>query len=85
MLQALGARGITRVLVEGGGRVTGALLGDGLVNRLVWFRAGSIIGGDGTPVAAAFGVDRLSTAPRFRRLSVEPCGEDGLETYAIIR
>ena len=85
MLKALGARGITRLLVEGGGRVTGALLGAGLVDRLVWFRAGSIIGGDGIPVAAAFGVDRLAAAPRFHRLTVEPCGEDGLEIYAAIR
>ncbi|HEX9465496.1 MAG TPA: bifunctional diaminohydroxyphosphoribosylaminopyrimidine deaminase/5-amino-6-(5-phosphoribosylamino)uracil reductase RibD [Alphaproteobacteria bacterium] len=82
MLQALAARGITRVLVEGGGRVAGALLGDGLVDRLVWFRAGSIIGGDGTAVAAAFGVDRLAAAPRFKRLSVEPCGDDLMEIYA---
>lgn len=85
VLQALAARGITRVLVEGGGRVTGALLGDGLVDRVVWFRAGSMIGGDGTPVATAFGVDRLSAAPRFRRLAAEPCGADLMEIYAAER
>jgi diaminohydroxyphosphoribosylaminopyrimidine deaminase / 5-amino-6-(5-phosphoribosylamino)uracil reductase len=81
MLQALGARGITRVLVEGGGRVTGALLGEGLVDRLVWFRSGMVMGGDGVPVAAAFGVDKLAAAPRFRRVSSEPCGADSVETY----
>jgi diaminohydroxyphosphoribosylaminopyrimidine deaminase/5-amino-6-(5-phosphoribosylamino)uracil reductase len=82
MLRALAARGITRVLVEGGSRVSGALLGDGLVDRIVWFRAASVIGGDGTPVAQAFGVDRLADAPRFRRVTVEPCGDDLVETYA---
>jgi diaminohydroxyphosphoribosylaminopyrimidine deaminase/5-amino-6-(5-phosphoribosylamino)uracil reductase len=81
MLRSLAARGITRVLVEGGSRVSGALLGDGLVDRIVWFRAPILIGGDGTPVAQAFGVDRLADAPRFRRVAVEPCGEDMIETY----
>ena len=85
MLRALAARGITRVLVEGGGRLTGALLGEGLVDRIIWFRAGSVIGGDGTPVAAAFGVDQLAQAPRFARLAVETCGDDVVETYAAAR
>lgn len=85
MMRALAGRGITRVLVEGGGRLTGALLGEGLIDRIVWFRAGSIIGGDGTPVAAAFGIDRLDAAPRFRRVAVESCGADIVETYAADR
>lgn len=85
ILRALAARGITRALVEGGGRLTGALLGDGLIDRIVWFRAGTIMGGDGTPVAAAFGVDLLAAAPRFKRLAVDACGADVVETYAAER
>ena len=81
LMRALGARGVTRVLVEGGGRVTGALLAADLVDRIVWFRAPLMIGGDGVPVAAAFGVDRLAEARRFVRRAVEPCGEDIVETY----
>jgi diaminohydroxyphosphoribosylaminopyrimidine deaminase/5-amino-6-(5-phosphoribosylamino)uracil reductase len=82
MMCAFAARGLTRVLVEGGGRLTGALLGAGLIDRIVWFRATSIMGGDGTPVAQAFGVDQVAQAPRFTRLGVETCGEDIVETYA---
>jgi diaminohydroxyphosphoribosylaminopyrimidine deaminase/5-amino-6-(5-phosphoribosylamino)uracil reductase len=81
-LQALGQRGLTRVLVEGGGHLLAALLRAQLVDRLVWFRAGMIIGGDGVPVAVAFGVDKLDEAPRFVRQSVEPCGDDVVETWA---
>ena len=83
LMHTLGERGLTRVLVEGGGRVTGALLAEGLIDRVVWFRAGAIMGGDGVPVAAAFGVDRLAQVPRFVRQAVEPCGEDIVETFAI--
>jgi diaminohydroxyphosphoribosylaminopyrimidine deaminase / 5-amino-6-(5-phosphoribosylamino)uracil reductase len=81
-LQALGRRGLTRVLVEGGGHLFAALLRAQLVDRLVWFRAGMMLGGDGVPVAVAFGVDRLEDAPRFVRQSVEPCGDDVVETWA---
>jgi diaminohydroxyphosphoribosylaminopyrimidine deaminase / 5-amino-6-(5-phosphoribosylamino)uracil reductase len=82
MMEALGKHGITRVLVEGGSRVSGALLAAGLIDRIVWFRASMLIGGDGAPVAAPFGVDRLSQAPRLVRVAAEPCGDDLMEIYA---
>ncbi len=78
---ALAARGLTRVLVEGGGHVIAGLLRAGLVDRLEWFRAGIVIGGDGVPAAAAFGVDRLDQAPAFERVAVRRVGDDTLETY----
>lgn len=80
-LQALGEVGVTRLLVEGGGQVAAALLRDGLADRLVWFRAAKVIGGDGTPAVAGFGLAQLADAPAFERLSVEPAGQDLVETY----
>ncbi len=80
--RALGERGLTRVLVEGGGRLTAGLLRAGLVDRLVWFRAPRLIGGDGLPAAEAFGVDRLDEAPAFQRIAVVEVGDDVMETYA---
>ncbi len=80
-MRILGERGLTRVLVEGGGHLTAALSRADLIDRIVWFRAGLLIGGDGVPVAVPFGVDRLDQAPRFRRSSVDPCGDDVVETW----
>ncbi len=82
-LVALGERGLTRVLVEGGSHLAASLFRAGRVDRLTWFRAPLMMGGDGIPGAAAFGVDRLADAPSFHRLSVEPVGDDVLETYAV--
>lgn len=82
VLAALGQRGLTRVLVEGGGHLSGALLRARLVDRLVWLRAGMVIGGDGTPVSAPFGIDRLQDAPRFVRREAAACGADVMETWA---
>jgi diaminohydroxyphosphoribosylaminopyrimidine deaminase/5-amino-6-(5-phosphoribosylamino)uracil reductase len=79
-LEALAARGVTRVLVEGGGRLAGALMRLRLVDRIAWFRAPSLIGDDGIAAVAPFGVDRIEDAPRFVRASLATLGPDLLET-----
>ena len=79
-LEALAARGLTRVLVEGGGRLAAALLRAGLVDRIEWFRAPGAIGGDGIPALAALGVDRARDMARFVRIASAPAGEDVLDT-----
>ena len=81
-LQALGARGLTRVLVEGGGHLAAGLLRAGLVDRIHAVRAGLAIGGDGLPVIRPFGVERLADAPRFVRRESAPCGDDVYEVWA---
>jgi diaminohydroxyphosphoribosylaminopyrimidine deaminase/5-amino-6-(5-phosphoribosylamino)uracil reductase len=80
-LQALGGAGLTRVLVEGGAAVAAALLRAGLVDRLAWFHAPAVMGGDGWPAAQAFGATVLAEMPRFRRVSVRALGEDMLSEF----
>lgn len=77
-LRMLAGRGLTRVLVEGGAKLAAALLRADLVDRIVWFHAPAVMGGDGWPAAAAFGAGRLAEMPRFVRTSVTPVGEDML-------
>ena len=81
-LAALGERGLTRVLVEGGSHLSAALLRAGLIDRVAWFRAPALIGDDGWPAIRGLGVERLDAMPAFRRLSVTELGDDVLETYA---
>ncbi|WP_372396950.1 bifunctional diaminohydroxyphosphoribosylaminopyrimidine deaminase/5-amino-6-(5-phosphoribosylamino)uracil reductase RibD [Azospirillum sp. HJ39] len=80
-LAALASRGLTRVLVEGGATLAGALFGAGLVDRLEWFRAASLIGGDGLPAVAGFGVEALAAMARFERTAVRAAGADLAEGY----
>ncbi|MBK1841390.1 bifunctional diaminohydroxyphosphoribosylaminopyrimidine deaminase/5-amino-6-(5-phosphoribosylamino)uracil reductase RibD [Azospirillum sp. YIM B02556] len=80
-MAALASRGITRVLVEGGAAIAGALLGAGLVDRLEWFRAASLIGGDGLPAVAGFGVAALAAMARFERIELRSAGADLAESY----
>jgi diaminohydroxyphosphoribosylaminopyrimidine deaminase/5-amino-6-(5-phosphoribosylamino)uracil reductase len=78
----LGERGLTRVLVESGGELAAALLRAGLVDRLYWFRAGAIIGGDGRAAVAALGLQGLDRMNRFHLREHIACGQDTLEIWA---
>ncbi len=78
-LHALAARGVTRVLAEGGGQVAASLLRAGMVDRLAWFRAGRVIGGDGRAAVGDLALDRLADAPDFAPVSLTRIGDDILE------
>jgi diaminohydroxyphosphoribosylaminopyrimidine deaminase/5-amino-6-(5-phosphoribosylamino)uracil reductase len=83
LLQRLGDKGLTRLLVEGGGRLAVALLRAELVDRLVWMRAPLIIGGDGIPAVGALALGDLTSAPRFTLLSSEVSDGDAIETFRL--
>ncbi len=80
---ALGERGITRLLVEGGAGLAAAFLRARLVDRLVWVHAPLVIGGDGVPAIAGLGLAALADAPAFERLSTETVGDDVLTTFRV--
>lgn len=82
-LLALGGRGLTRVLVEGGGRLAASLWRGGLVDRVVWMHAPLALGGDGVAAVAALGLDRLADAPRLELASIQTAGGDIVETYRL--
>ncbi|MGE4048260.1 MAG: bifunctional diaminohydroxyphosphoribosylaminopyrimidine deaminase/5-amino-6-(5-phosphoribosylamino)uracil reductase RibD [Acetobacteraceae bacterium] len=80
-MRALGKAGITRLLVEGGGQVAAALLRADLVDRIAWFHAPAVMGGDGWPGVQAFGVEKLDMMPRFIRKRVAILGDDMLSEF----
>jgi len=82
ILDALAARAITSVLIEGGGRVAASFIHAGAVDAIEWFRAPILLGGEGRPCVASLALAKLADAPKFRRLGVEPVGDDLWERYA---
>jgi diaminohydroxyphosphoribosylaminopyrimidine deaminase/5-amino-6-(5-phosphoribosylamino)uracil reductase len=81
LLRALGRRGVTRVLAEGGAGLAAALLRQGLVDRLVWFHAPAVMGGDGHPALEGLRLAALSAMPRFRRVAQRALGDDMLSEF----
>jgi diaminohydroxyphosphoribosylaminopyrimidine deaminase/5-amino-6-(5-phosphoribosylamino)uracil reductase len=84
-LRRLGERGLTRLLVEGGGQLAAALLRAELVDRLVWLHAPLLLGGDGVPAVDRLGLRGLAQAPGFGRLSTETVGADVMTTFSVRR
>jgi diaminohydroxyphosphoribosylaminopyrimidine deaminase/5-amino-6-(5-phosphoribosylamino)uracil reductase len=63
-------------MVEGGPTVHGALLRDGLVDRLVAYVAGAVLGPEGRPGFLAPTPATLAAAPRLRLQDVHALGDD---------
>ena len=78
---ALAQRGLTRVLAEGGGQVAASLIRAGFVDRIAWFHAPAVMGGDGWAGVQGFGIEKLAMMPRFTRHRVTPLGGDVLTEF----
>ena len=81
-LRALGQAGLTRFLIEGGGKLASAFLLENQVDALALYRGPSIIGGDGIPGIAGLGLERVADAMRFRLVDSRAIGPDRIESYA---
>lgn len=81
VLERLAALGIGSVLAEGGGRIAASLVEAGVVDRIEWFRAPLVLGGDGRPALADLSYDALADAPRFKRVALRELGPDVWESY----
>jgi len=73
--------GISTLMVEAGAGVATSFMRTELVDRIEWFRAPFLIGGDGMPVVSALGVDRLEQVQKFSCTNVRKVGSDIWETY----
>lgn len=80
-LKALAKSGATRVLAEAGGGVAKALMAQRLVDEIVVFRAGKVLGGDARDGIGVFGFDSLDQAPHFTRVESLALGEDFMEVW----
>jgi diaminohydroxyphosphoribosylaminopyrimidine deaminase/5-amino-6-(5-phosphoribosylamino)uracil reductase len=81
VLERLSGLGFGGVLVEGGGRIAASLIDLGVVDRIEWFRAPILLGGEGRPALAELSYDVLADAPRFKRVALRELGPDVWESY----
>lgn len=75
-LEELGRRGITSLLLEGGARLAGAFLDAGEIDELRLFIAPVLLGGEGRPLYAGNGPERVADAVRPLAMDFEPSGAD---------
>ena len=77
-LAALRAAGIGSLLVEGGGRLAGALIGNGLCDRFYWIQSPVWLGDRGVPAVAGLPSEPIARAERWRTVERRVLGQDTL-------
>ncbi len=77
ILKKLGETHIARVLVEGGGRLNGKLLRSGEVDKVLFYMAPMLLGGDDAKgLFSGIGIQALADAIRIDSLQVRRVGPD---------
>lgn len=77
-LAALSLEGVDSLLVEGGGRLAGALLEAGLVDRYYWIQSPVWLGDQGIPAISGFPGTTLVEAERWSVVERRALGQDTL-------
>jgi diaminohydroxyphosphoribosylaminopyrimidine deaminase/5-amino-6-(5-phosphoribosylamino)uracil reductase len=79
LMGLLGEAGITSLLIEGGGQVIGSALSAGIVDKVMFFYAPKILGGnDGVPICRGRGPDLMKDCLTLADTRVECFGDDVL-------
>jgi diaminohydroxyphosphoribosylaminopyrimidine deaminase/5-amino-6-(5-phosphoribosylamino)uracil reductase len=80
LLRELGKRGIVSVMIEGGAATAARALREKVVDKLCFFYAPKIIGGDGMAMIAPLGVRKMGHSRQINRIEVARVGKDFLVT-----
>ena len=83
-LEALAAKGLTRILSEGGSTLAAGLITAGLVDELALFSGGVLIGAEGHPGLGPLGLAALADAPRPELLWTESIGPNLYSRWRLV-
>jgi diaminohydroxyphosphoribosylaminopyrimidine deaminase/5-amino-6-(5-phosphoribosylamino)uracil reductase len=80
LLRKLAALDVVSVMIEGGGAVAASALQQRIVDKIIFFYAPKILGGDGRAMIDELGVQRIQGAIRIKDHRVTLSGADVLVT-----
>ncbi|MGM0403486.1 MAG: bifunctional diaminohydroxyphosphoribosylaminopyrimidine deaminase/5-amino-6-(5-phosphoribosylamino)uracil reductase RibD [Thermodesulfobacteriota bacterium] len=76
LMEALGKMDITSILVEGGSRVSASMLNAGVVDRICFFYAPKILGGDGISICRGPGPEKMASAIQVENIEITRFDDD---------
>src|SRR5205823_3619618 len=80
-LRVLKSKSIDSIVIEGGGRLAGSLLAQGLVDRFAWILSPVWLGDQGVPATRGFQVPSLMHADRWTVAERRALGQDTLLVF----
>lgn len=78
LLKRLAAKGIVSLLIEGGAAVAASALKSNIVDKVAFFYAPKIIGGDATVMIDGLAIGKMAQAIQLKNLTVRKSGSDVL-------
>lgn len=85
LLQQLGARGINRLMLEGGQGLFTSFLKHNFIDELAWFRASKLIGNDGHSALGSLGLEQMEDMLLWRCEAKQDLGLDTYTRYVRLR
>jgi len=76
LMDILGSMGITSLLIEGGSRVISSAFSAGIVDKIYFFFAPKILGGDGVPICSGPGPALMSGCIPVKEFKIDRSGSD---------
>ncbi len=73
--------GYSRILVEGGAKLSASLISANLIDEIVWFRASKIMGGSGISAISSLNIDQINHLKKFELISNYSISSDHLAVY----
>ena len=80
-LSIMAKAGLRSLLVEGGGTLTASFIRAGLFDKIHWYRAPVLLGGDGRDCVGALSLTKMDQAIRLHRMKTTEVGIDQHEVY----
>ena len=76
ILKRLGKMGLLSVMIEGGATTASRALRERVVDKVLFFYAPKIIGGEGRDMIEALGIKKMSRSRRIKDMEVQKFGKD---------
>ena len=76
LLKKLAAQGVVSVLIEGGAAVAASALKNNIVDKVEFFYAPKIVGGDGRAMIGALAISKMARAIQLQNLTMCRSGDD---------
>jgi len=80
LLKRLGRMGMLSVMIEGGATTAARALTEGVVDKIVFFYAPKVIGGEGRSMVDVLGIKRMNRCKTISDMDVKRFGEDLMVT-----
>jgi diaminohydroxyphosphoribosylaminopyrimidine deaminase/5-amino-6-(5-phosphoribosylamino)uracil reductase len=81
IIKLISGKGYHRILVEGGSQISTSLLKNNLIDKIYWFRASKVIGGEGIGAISNLNIRKMNLVKRFKLENSLRVEDDIMDIY----